>query len=216
MMLLITFSFIFVFRWFKDAYKMETINTTNILPVDLNAILCAVEFTLATLYEESMLEPSYTASKFQKLAEKRLSDELFWNETTGLWCDYNLTLKKQSSEFYASAFFPLWLLSTFAKKPSINTGRAFETIKELGVLGYQGGLPTSLIDSGEQWDFPNAWPPLQHVAVQGLDPSGANHTTTDNMHQAGKDLARRFLENAYISWKNMTYKKVLDGQTVSF
>lgn len=28
------------------------------------------------------------------------------------------------------------------------------------MLEYPGGIPTSLIKSGHQWDFPNAWPPL--------------------------------------------------------
>jgi len=33
-------------------------------------------------------------------------------------------------------------------------------LQDLGVLDYPGGIPTSLLDSGEQWDFPNAWAPL--------------------------------------------------------
>lgn len=33
-------------------------------------------------------------------------------------------------------------------------------MQNVGVLNFPGGIPTSLIESGEQWDFPNAWPPL--------------------------------------------------------
>jgi len=32
-----------------------------------------------------------------------------------------------------------------------------------------GGVTTSLIESGQQWDFPNGWPPLQHMLIEGLD-----------------------------------------------
>lgn len=27
-------------RWFKDHYKIETIETTDIIPIDLNALIC--------------------------------------------------------------------------------------------------------------------------------------------------------------------------------
>ena len=32
----------------------------------------------------------------------------------------------------------------------------------------EGGLLTSLYDTKQQWDAPNAWPPLQYFAVEGL------------------------------------------------
>ncbi len=38
----------------------------------------------------------------------------------------------------------------------------------MGVLELSGGLPTSLQDSGLQWDWPNAWPPLQEMTIQAL------------------------------------------------
>ena len=34
----------------------------------------------------------------------------------------------------------------------------------------KGGVPTSFEESGQQWDFPNAWPPLQHILVSGKNP----------------------------------------------
>lgn len=34
-------------------------------------------------------------------------------------------------------------------------------------LRYPGGVPTSLKESGQQWDYPNAWPPLQHMLIDG-------------------------------------------------
>ena len=41
-------------------------------------------------------------------------------------------------------------------------------LKRTGAIYCKGGVPTSLVQSGQQWDFPNAWPPLQHVLVEGL------------------------------------------------
>ena len=31
-----------------------------------------------------------------------------------------------------------------------------------------GGAMTSLVESGQQWDAPNAWPPLQALLIEGL------------------------------------------------
>src|SRR4029077_14388826 len=31
-----------------------------------------------------------------------------------------------------------------------------------------GGFVTTLIPSGQQWDAPNGWPPLQWLAIEGL------------------------------------------------
>ena len=41
--------------------------------------------------------------------------------------------------------------------------------KTLQMDNYQGGIPTTLEHSGEQWDYPNAWPPLQYIMIMGLD-----------------------------------------------
>ena len=37
-------------RWLQDGRRLSSIRTTDILPVDLNAILCSNEATLAKLY----------------------------------------------------------------------------------------------------------------------------------------------------------------------
>ena len=37
-------------------------------------------------------------------------------------------------------------------------------------------MPTSLVNTTQQWDFPNAWPPLQMVMIEALQEVHANHT----------------------------------------
>jgi len=41
--------------------------------------------------------------------------------------------------------------------------------KTLTMDNYLGGIPTTLEHSSEQWDYPNAWPPLQYIMIIGLD-----------------------------------------------
>jgi len=46
--------------------------------------------------------------------------------------------------------------------------KTIQYINDEGIRNYLGGIPTSLELTGEQWDFPNAWPPLQIIVIQGL------------------------------------------------
>ena len=39
-------------------------------------------------------------------------------------------------------------------------------------FSFTGGLPTTATQTGQQWDFPNCWPPLEHMVVQGLEKTG--------------------------------------------
>ena len=46
--------------------------------------------------------------------------------------------------------------------------KTLEYIEDEAIRNYLGGIPTSLEHTGEQWDLPNAWPPLQIIVIQGL------------------------------------------------
>jgi hypothetical protein len=45
----------------------------------------------------------------------------------------------------------------------------------LSGLAMEGGLATTLVDTGQQWDFPNSWPPLLCTWVDGLMSHAENH-----------------------------------------
>jgi alpha,alpha-trehalase len=36
------------------------------------------------------------------------------------------------------------------------------------------GIATTLYHTGQQWDWPNGWPPLQHMLVEGARNFGGN------------------------------------------
>jgi alpha,alpha-trehalase len=42
-----------------------------------------------------------------------------------------------------------------------------------------GGFVTTLVRSGQQWDAPNGWPPLQWMGVQGVRAYGRDDIATD-------------------------------------
>lgn len=69
------------------------------------------------------------------------------------------------------------------------------------------GVPTSLESSGEQWDFPNAWPPLQHILVESLQ-----HMGTEEAKQLAFELAQKWIRTNYLSYvqsqPNAMFEKV--------
>jgi alpha,alpha-trehalase len=74
-----------------------------------------------------------------------------------------------------------------------------------GILHYAGGFPTSLDTTGQQWDFPNGWPPLQHIAIWGM-----HQSQNKDMQNEAFYLAKKWINNNWIAWnrsRNM-YEKV--------
>lgn len=61
---------------------------------------------------------------------------------------------------------------------------------------YIGGTPTSMNYTGEQWDYPNAWPPLQSFLILGLQQTGVKKAT-----ELAEDLAGRWLRSNYIGYE---------------
>lgn len=43
------------------------------------------------------------------------------------------------------------------------------TLQANQILTYRYGVPTSLQKTGQQWDFPNAWAPLQDLVIRGRE-----------------------------------------------
>lgn len=66
-----------------------------------------------------------------------------------------------------------------------------------------GGTPTSLDETGEQWDFPNAWAPLQSMIIVGLYATNYEPAIT-----LSKELATRWLRSNYQGFIN--YKEMFE------
>ncbi|XP_048120427.1 trehalase isoform X4 [Alosa alosa] len=113
------------------------------------------------------------AQHYSKAYNNRLKavEAVLWNSEKGVWFDYSLQTNSSNFAFYPSNLAPLW---AHCFNHSDMQLRAFEYLKDSGALNYPHGVPTSLHNSGEQWDMPNAWSPLQQMLIQGLSdiPSG--------------------------------------------
>ncbi len=89
-------------------------------------------------------------------------NKLMWDEKDGLYYDYDFVNKQRSALSVSHN-----VLSACGQAlPSRSRQRGVE--KNLSIFEREGGLQTSTHVSGNQWDAPFGWAPLQMIAVDGL------------------------------------------------
>lgn len=182
-------------RWFADGEHLSTIQTVEILPVDLNCLLYHLESTLAKAYQYD--GKSSDAESFSTRAEKRktLILKYFWNEEKGYFFDYNFRKNQQTLSIHAAGIFPL----SFGMVDGNVAKRTLDYLKTH--LLKDGGIMTTDVFSGQQWDAPNGWAPLQWMAYiaaknynnMALAQTIAQRWTTLNekvLHQTGKMMEK--------------------------
>ena len=149
-------------RWFNNPEDIRTIHAADIIPVDLNCMLYLLEETIAETYR--LLRQPLLARRFQAAADQRMRgvQEYCWSESEQFYTDYNFHKKQQTDRITLAGVFPL-----YAKVASTKQAAAVAKRIEQDFLK-EGGLVTTLIETGQQWDSPNGWAPLHWVAIQGL------------------------------------------------
>ena len=149
-------------RWLSDPYDLKTIHTADIIPVDLNSLMYMMEDTIATAYS-SFLHPIMTR-RFKKAAAKRKDaiNEFLWDESQGFYMDYNFHLQQNTKVLSLAGVFPLYArVAGEAEAASVAEIIKRDFLKP-------GGVVTTLIENGQQWDSPNGWAPLQWITIQAL------------------------------------------------
>jgi alpha,alpha-trehalase len=154
-------------RWFADAQTLATITTTQIVPVDLNSLLFGLEGAIRQGCERT--QDFACAREFATRAERRHAavDRYLWDEATGAYLDYQRTRGQRVPRVSAATLYPLFTgLSAAAQ-----AARVSATVRR--VLLRPGGLVTTPLETGQQWDAPNGWAPLQWIGISGLSRYGA-------------------------------------------
>ena len=90
--------------------------------------------------------------------------------------DYNLGLHQQSTEFTAAGISPLFF-NVATKKQALEVEATL-----LQKFLKSGGVVTTLKNTGQQWDAPNGWAPLQWIAIKGLQ----NYNLKVTAHEISK------------------------------
>ncbi|XP_078323800.1 trehalase-like [Crassostrea virginica] len=161
-------------RWFSREQgtnlTLDTIRTTNILPVDLNSILCMNEHILSLFFNMTGNNEKTNEYTTKWLKRQRALRDVLWNPDRGVWQDLDIDKMSHRDYFYASNISPLYA-SCIGNEVQLTEDSVLDYLQSSGVLRYAGGFPTSLDTTGQQWDFPNGWPPLQHMAIWGMSKS---------------------------------------------
>jgi alpha,alpha-trehalase len=179
-------------RWLRDFNQLSSIRTSDIVPTDLNSILFVVEQSLAELSLE--VGNSSRAAFYLSQSKQRSSaiKNLFWSEYSQSWSDLAIVAKTAESPFYISNLMPIW-----AKAYHQTPEEALKIIKNIWPqMLFPGGVPTSFIMSKQQWDFPNAWAPLQQFLIDALD--GLNLPEATAM---ADQLALAWFNSNYCAWE---------------
>jgi len=186
-------------RWMDDPNQLGSIRTTSIVPVDLNALMFKLEKMIARASQAS--GDSAKASKFEALASARQKgmEANLWNDKDGWYADYDLKTRKVRNQLTAAALFPLYV-NAAAKDRADKVATATQAR-----LLKQGGISTTTVNSGQQWDAPNGWAPLQWVATAGLQ--NYNHK------KLAMDVTWRFLSNVQHTYDRE--KKLVEKYDVS-
>jgi alpha,alpha-trehalase len=156
-----------------------------------------------------------------------------WDAGDGLYYDYNFVHKTARRYPFLTTFYPLWAgIATREQAAAVE--------RNLAKFERPGGLETSTYESGNQWDAPWGWAPLQMIAVEGLRRYGygadADRISREFLslveQEYGKvgfivekyDVVRRGTDSSSIrfgyqsnqqgfGWTNAVYTRLLDALT---
>lgn len=160
-------------RWFADGQSLSAIETTDVVPVDLNVLLHHLETTIARL-ADALGEPAKSAH-FRARADARRAALLatFWDEEAGFFSDVYLA-KPPPAKAGSRPTGRLTLAGLVPLYYGLATDRQAERVAERVGADFlkPGGFVTTLRHTGEQWDAPNGWPPLQWMTIRGLERYG--------------------------------------------
>ncbi|KAJ8558688.1 hypothetical protein ON010_g8761 [Phytophthora cinnamomi] len=181
-------------RWLRDPLDMKSMVTSSVVPVELNSIMYRVECNLMEFNRH--LSNEDRAQFFERAAARRLEaiDAILWSEKHHSWKDYDLETDSHSATVSVSDYTPLWA-KAFNSSDIDRLKHVVTSLKSSGLLQV-GGVQTTTIFSGQQWDSPNAWPPEQDIVVEGL-----LAVNTTESHSLARELSQTWMQASLTAWK---------------
>ncbi|CAH0485294.1 unnamed protein product [Peronospora farinosa] len=181
-------------RWFGDYSTLETIHTSRVIPVELNSIMHRVELNLAEFHK--ILGNSVASARFLHAAKIRVAamDAVLWSESEGCWKDYLLDSREHSKVVSVSNYSPLWG-GIVDSSDTLRVDKIVASLEKSGLVQI-GGVQTTTSVTGQQWDAPNAWPPLQDIIIEGLQTAG-----TEKARALAKRLVKTWVEAGFVAWQ---------------
>lgn len=186
-------------RWLSDGKTLATIRTTAVLPVDLNSLLYRLEQTLATAYRVVNDEARARSLSARAGVRRAAIHRTLWDASAGSFGDYAWRERRLTGQLTAAALYPLY----FGVATREQSARVAAFVRER--LLQPAGLATTSVRTGQQWDAPNGWAPLQWIAVKGLRDNAEPALARDiacrwiNKNIAGYQVGGRLVEKYDVS-----------------
>jgi alpha,alpha-trehalase len=152
-------------RWMRNPRSLRSLETTALVPVDLNSLLYHTEVTIAALRRRRAARgDAAVATRFEQLAADRKAamHTHLWDDASGFYYDARWrTGELVTDRPSMAAAAPLYFRVATQEQASRVVARLERDFLK------PGGFTTTLIRSGQQWDAPNGWPPLQWLGIEG-------------------------------------------------
>jgi alpha,alpha-trehalase len=153
-------------RWMRDPADLRSLETTELIPIDLNSLLYHSERTIAALrLARGRPGDAQAAAGFAAAAESRRRALLAaaYDSTEGFFFDVRWrTGQRVTDRPTMAAAAPLYFgLATPEQGRAVAARLGRDFLKP-------GGFVTTQLASGQQWDSPNGWPPLQWLGTQAV------------------------------------------------
>jgi alpha,alpha-trehalase len=149
-------------RWLEDGKSLKTIRTTKIIPVDLNALIFNIEMTISKAH--TIDDNSEKATFYLQRADQRKKAVLdyCYHSPAGFFLDFDIENGEPTYIPSLAGVFPLF----FNMAPEKYALAVSQNIEEDFLR--PGGLLSTVHTTGQQWDAPNGWAPLQWMTIKGL------------------------------------------------
>jgi len=160
-------------RWLRDGFNLTSIETSSIVPVELNSVLFRYEKNMENI-EKSLGIPLKDVDFAAAANNRAQAMSLFLYDSSGAhWRDFNLTSNNfalppgPSPGQYrtVAGWLPLWAGLSPPSGSSVDA--VVESLQQSDLVQRGGVLTTNLL-TGQQWDSPNAWAPLVLMVIEGL------------------------------------------------
>jgi alpha,alpha-trehalase len=149
-------------RWFADGKTLATINTTEIIPIDLNSLLFGLEQAIKAGCAHAKDTGCVSEFTHRAAARRDAVNRYLWDATDGVYRDYGWVKQTQVPRVSAATVYPLFVgIADKAQAVAVARAVSRDLLKA-------GGIVASPLNTGQQWDAPNGWPPLQWMGISGL------------------------------------------------
>ncbi|KRG04852.1 trehalase isoform X1 [Drosophila mojavensis] len=189
-------------RWYineegTNVGNLSVTKTRSIVPVDLNSILYWNAKIIAEFHAKAGNVDKMTEYETKAQKIKEAIQAVLWNEEAGCWLDYDLINEKPRDYFVTSNLAPLWVKAYNISDTDKISASVLNYIEKNKLDTFPGGIPNTLYQTGEQWDFPNVWAPLQYIIIEGLDNLG-----TPDAKQLSKRWGHRWVKSNFAAYRD--------------